>query len=98
MPSEWYNDGMHRIQVQLTPEQERRLRELARLRKSSISALIREGIDAVIGPAKPRYTKEQIERAMSLVGSLDGLETETDVAVNHDRYLTEILERNVHGE
>ncbi|MBV8490940.1 MAG: ribbon-helix-helix protein, CopG family [Candidatus Eremiobacteraeota bacterium] len=89
---------MHRIQVQLTPEQERRLRELARLRKSSISALIREGIEAVIGPSKPRYTEEQVKRAMGLIGMLGDAERATDVARNHDRYLADILYENLHGE
>ena len=39
---------MHRLQIQLTPEQERSLRRLARARKTSISFLIREGVDRLL--------------------------------------------------
>jgi Arc/MetJ-type ribon-helix-helix transcriptional regulator len=58
---------MHRIQVQLTPEQERMLREMASARGSSISALIREGIDALLAPEAADRTRRQ-ERMLSIIG------------------------------
>jgi Arc/MetJ-type ribon-helix-helix transcriptional regulator len=80
---------MHRIQVQLTPEQERLLRELAAARGSSISALIREGVDAVLGPQVAERRRSR-DRAVSLIGAF---QSETgDVSENHDEYFVEAIE------
>ncbi len=74
---------MHRIQIQLTGEQERILREMARLRGASISALIREGVDYLIAPAKEHRQAAQ-QRAIALIGLFTD---EPDVSVRHDDYL-----------
>jgi Arc/MetJ-type ribon-helix-helix transcriptional regulator len=58
---------MHRIQVQLTPEQERMLRELAAARGASISSLIREGIDAILG-SEIAERRERRLRMLSIIG------------------------------
>jgi hypothetical protein len=76
---------MHRIQVQLTEAQERMLREIARLRGSSISALIREGVDQITAPERQRLVQAQ-QRALRLIGAFSD---ERDVARRHDDYLTE---------
>jgi len=77
---------MHRIQVQLTNSQEKALREMARLRGSSISALIRAGIDRILEPdAGDRAAA--LERARRAIGAFDsGL---SDVSERHDVYLAE---------
>jgi Arc/MetJ-type ribon-helix-helix transcriptional regulator len=77
---------MHRIQVQLTAEQERMLRELAELRGSSISALIREGIDVILAPGKEQR-RLAWDRARAFVGRYDS--GTTDTAENHDDALAE---------
>jgi hypothetical protein len=85
---------MKRIQVQLTPEQERVLREMARLRGASISALIREGIDDFIGPQR-RLAEERRKRAMELIGIL-GPGGPSDVSRNHDRYFADAIHDRLH--
>jgi Arc/MetJ-type ribon-helix-helix transcriptional regulator len=50
---------MHRIQVQLTETQERQLREMARLREVSISALIREGVEHVLAPGEADWERRK---------------------------------------
>ena len=85
---------MHRIQVQLTPEQERMLRELAAVRGSSISALIREGVDALLAPTadEQQRRRERMLKAVGLFGS--GLH---DVSARHDDYLAgDIAARKTH--
>jgi len=76
---------MHRIQVQLTESQERALRQIARLRGLSISALIREGVDQVTAP-KQRRNEQARERALRLIGAFSD---KPDVARRHDEYLAE---------
>jgi hypothetical protein len=60
------------------------LREIARLRGSSISALIREGVDQITGPERQRLEQAQ-QRALRLIGAFSD---EPDVARRHDDYLT----------
>jgi hypothetical protein len=76
---------MHRIQVQLTESQERMLREIARLRGLSISALIREGVDQITAPERERREQAR-QRALRLVGAFSD---KPDVARRHDEYLAE---------
>ncbi len=82
---------MHRIQVQLTSDQERMLRELARLRGSSVSALIREGVDYVVTPSKENRER-RVRSAQSIIGVLAG---PGDVAGRHDEYYAETLQREL---
>jgi Arc/MetJ-type ribon-helix-helix transcriptional regulator len=79
---------MHRIQVQLTAEQERRLKELAKLRGASISALIREGVDRLLDPAR-RAEDERWARATAVVGSVKG--PAGDVAEDHDAWFADAI-------
>lgn len=88
---------MHRIQVQLTKEQERQLREMARLRGESISALIREGVDALLAPARKRR-EEDIAWSRSIAGSFRDREGKTDVARNHDYYLAQAIWESKRGD
>ncbi len=85
---------MHRIQVQLTAEQERALRELASLRGASISALIREGVDRLLEPSEGRRAAA-VRRTLELLGSFES--DVTDAAARHDDYLAAEAARTLHG-
>ena len=74
---------MHRIQIQLTASQERILRDIAKLRGSSISALVRGGVEQIIEPERERL-EESRRRALRLVGAITD---KADVARRHDEYL-----------
>jgi hypothetical protein len=81
---------MHRIQVQITEAQERALREMARLRGESISALIREGVDRLIEPLTDKREAAR-KRALALIG-LVGPGQPSDLAERHDDYLADAIE------
>jgi len=80
---------MHRIQIQLTEEQERMLKDLARLRGSSISALVREGVEVLLHPVALQR-EACIKAGLSIIG-FAGPDPQgaTDVSVHHDRYLAD---------
>lgn len=74
---------MHRIQVQLTERQEQALREMSRLRKTSISALVREGVDHLIAP-RATQRGELEARALAIAGKYrSGV---SDISERHDYY------------
>lgn len=77
---------MHRIQVQLTVRQEKALREMARLRGSSISAPIRDGINHILEPSA-RERAVELERARKVIGAFDS--GFADVGERHDAYLAD---------
>lgn len=75
---------MERMQLQLSAEQIRALRDRSAASGKSVASLIREAIDAWIGVDE---RKARIERALAAAGGFhSGL---GDVAENHDRYLDE---------
>ncbi len=78
---------MQRVQVQLTDEQVRELKSLARDKGVSVSEILRRGADEMIRTNAP--TRAEIwDRAMSAVGAFRG--NGAPVARNHDDYLDEI--------
>jgi Arc/MetJ-type ribon-helix-helix transcriptional regulator len=80
---------MHRIQIQLTEEQERMLKDIARLRNASISALVREGVELLLEPERTQRT-DRVRRGMAYVGFLGpDPEGATDVSRKHDAYLAD---------
>ncbi len=89
---------MVRIMVQLTEEQIRALKELAKARKTSVAKLVREGVDQYIVTAPKELTyEEKRQRALEFIRQLKegkiqyhDIEGKTDVSVNHDKYLAEI--------
>jgi Arc/MetJ-type ribon-helix-helix transcriptional regulator len=85
---------MHRIQIQLTDEQERMLRDMARLRRASISALVREGVEQLIAPERERR-EERRQRMLAFIGSMGSDEGATDVSERHDDYLADILYEDI---
>ncbi len=80
---------MHRIQVQLTTDQEGALKEIARLRGVSISALVREGVDLLLTPSRDER-KERRDRGLQLIGML-GPGGPSDVSERHDDYFAESI-------
>ncbi len=78
---------MIRTQIQLTDEQARALREIARARGGSMAELIRSGVDAVLR-SEPGLTREERKRrAIAVSGRFrSGV---SDLSTDHDRYLGE---------
>lgn len=85
----WYDDGMVRMQVQLTAEQAEALRSEAYERRTSIAAIVREAVDAHLVDDR---RDEARQRALAVVGRYRG--GGENVAEEHDRYLADAyLER-----
>ena len=81
---------MHRTQIQLTDQQIRKLRAIAREKRISLAEAIRRCLDAQLDDAGPSRT-ELYKRAARLVGRFQDIEGATDVATEHDRYLQDTL-------
>jgi len=89
---------MVRTTVQLTEEQIKALKALAKARKTSIAELVRESVAQYIvtAPTELSY-EEKRQRALVFVRQIKegkfqahDIEGKTDVSVNHDIYLAEI--------
>ncbi len=87
---------MIRTMVQLTEEQMKALKELAKARKTSVAKLVRESVaQYVVIAEKASEREEKRRRALEFIEMMkkepfhdkDGA---TDVSVNHDKYLAEI--------
>jgi hypothetical protein len=76
---------MIRTQVQLREEQLRALKRLAAERDVSISELVRQGVDVVVGA---QDINARIRRALGAVGRFSGTGP-TDTSLRHDDYLDE---------
>ena len=75
---------MHRMQVQLTDEQVRTLRERASDSRRPIAAVVRDAVDAWIA-ADAQHRRHEL--ALAAIGGFhSGL---GDLAEHHDRYLEE---------
>ena len=79
---------MHRTQIQLTEDQARRLRTLARRDGVSVAEVIRRCVNRVLDQESVSRA-EKYQRAAGLVGQLTDPSGETDVATHHDEYLDE---------
>jgi len=79
---------MLRTQVQLTQEQQRRLRALAHHEGVSIAELVRRGVDRLLDEESPDR-RELYARAAELIGAFADSSGATDVAARHDDYLDE---------
>jgi Arc/MetJ-type ribon-helix-helix transcriptional regulator len=75
---------MNRLQIQLTGEQERALRDLALMRDSSISALVREGVDLLLSTT---MQTERRKKALDIIGAYAS--NQADVSTCHDAYLAQ---------
>jgi hypothetical protein len=80
-----------RTQIQLTDEQARALREIARARGDSMAELIRSGVDEVLRSEPGPTREERKRRAIAASGKFrSGL---SDISAEHDRYLGEAFAR-----
>lgn len=81
---------MERVQIQLTSEQAERLRQLARQRKLSTAAVVREAVDSVLRDlAGGMSSQERWRRSRSVRGRFHS-GSHDPVSVEHDRYLEDI--------
>ena len=88
---------MVRIMVQLTEEQIKALKALAKARKTPVAKLVRESVaQYVITANKEPMMEEKRRRALEFIKKLESgeiqfhdIEGKTDVAQNHDKYLNE---------
>lgn len=80
-----YRIGMVRTQVQLTEEQARRLRALAREEGVSLAEMVRRAVEGYLQEKENGGFAERAERALAAVGRFaSGLR---DVSQEHDHYL-----------
>ncbi|MDQ3007681.1 MAG: ribbon-helix-helix protein, CopG family [Chloroflexota bacterium] len=84
--------------VQLTEEQLKALKAMAKARKTSVARLVRESVAQYIVtiPKELTYEKKR-QRALEFIRQLKekriqfhDIGGKTDVSINHDRYLDEI--------
>jgi hypothetical protein len=80
-----YHPVVERTQISLTEEQARRLRRLARRRRTSMAALIRDAVER----AYPERDSADAawDRALASLGGFHS--GRTDISENHDAYLAE---------
>ncbi len=78
---------MVRTQIQLTEEQARSLKKLARKRRVSLAALIRGGVDDLLRSSAETTPEERQRRALAAAGKFSS--GKRDVARKHDEYLAE---------
>jgi len=87
---------MKRMMVQLTEEQLKALKELAKARHVSVAKLIRESVATYVAKAPKELTRE--EKRQQMLNALDKIEKaqfhdiegKTDLSIHHDKYLAEI--------
>lgn len=77
---------MIRAQIQVTEEQMRSLRQIARREEISLSEAVRRCLDEAISRKGPPLA-ELYERAERLVGTFEDPESASDLSSGHDRYL-----------
>jgi predicted transcriptional regulator len=88
---------MIRTMVQLTEEQMKALKELAKARKTSVAKLVRESVaQYVVAAPKQASMEEKRKRALAFIQQIEtgkiqfhDVEGKTDLSVNHDKYLNE---------
>ncbi len=78
---------MVRTQVQLEARQHDKLKAIAKNQSTSVSHLVRHGVDLLIAEDE---RKSRWDRLMQAVGSCRDVHRACDVAERHDEYLTEI--------
>ena len=86
---------MIRTMVQLTEEQVKALKKLAKARKTSVASLVRESVAMYVDSSLQEKRKDEARRrAMEGLEKIKkaqyrDLEGKRDVSVNHDKYLDE---------
>jgi predicted transcriptional regulator len=89
---------MMRMMVQVTEEQMKALKELAKVRKTSVSKLVRESVASYIVTApKEAGVEEKRRRALQALEVIEregyhDIEGKTDLSINHDKYFAESIQ------
>jgi hypothetical protein len=91
---------MIRTMVQLTEEQLKALKELAKARKTSVASLVRESVAQYVATATEEAGREEKRlRALAFIKYIEehpdefrDIEGKTDVSVNHDEYFVQASE------
>jgi len=88
--------------VQLTEEQVKALKALAKVRKTPVAKLVRESVAQYVSAArKEPIMEEKRHRALEFIKKIESGEVQfhdtegkTDIARNHDKYLNEGKDRS----
>ncbi len=87
----------HRVQLLLTHEQHRKLKQLARLRKTSVSALVREFVERGLQEETARGEADWIERTRRVTQALLEARGGKPIEVDPVQLLREIREERGHA-
>ena len=96
---------MIRTMIQLTEEQLKALKELARARKTSVASLVRESVAQYVTEATQEAEREEKRlRALEFIKYIEehpeefrDIEGKTDVSINHDEYFAQAIEDDLRG-
>ena len=83
---------MVRTMVQLTEEQVKALKALAKTRKTSVAKLVRESVTLYVASSAQLPVQERRKRAQAIrrvAGKYRDIKGAKDISVNHDKYLEE---------
>jgi acetyl-CoA carboxylase alpha subunit len=95
---------MIRTMVQLTEEQMKALKELAKARKTSVAKLVRESVEQYVAAEKVEVSREEKrQRALEFIKYIEehpeefrDIEGKTDVSINHDEYFVKAIEDDLY--
>ncbi len=96
---------MKRVMVQLTEEQLQALKELAKVKKTSVAKLVRESITQyMVVTNKDAERDEKWRKTLEFLDYIDAhpeefrdIEGKTDVSINHDEYFVQAIEDDFRG-
>lgn len=89
---------MMRMMVQVTEEQMKALKELAKARKMSVSKLVRESVaNYIVTTPKELSIDKKRRRALEALDTIEregyrDVEGKTDLSINHDKYFAESIQ------
>ncbi len=91
---------MIRTMIQLTEEQLKSLKALAKARKTSVASLVRESVTQYMAAStKSAEREEKRLRALAFIKYIEehpeefrDIEGKTDVSINHDEYFVRTIE------
>lgn len=83
------------IQLELRPDQEAALREIAESRNMSLADLIREGVDRLLAEVDVESVPLEDDPILQIIGLVD--DGPSDMADRHDDYLAEGIREEHHG-
>jgi hypothetical protein len=91
---------MIRTMVQLTEEQLKALKELAKARNTSVASLVRESVEQYVAIASAEAEREEKwHQALEFLDYINDhpeefqdIEGKTDVSINHDEYFVQAIE------